>query len=123
MRENGWLCSNDAELYFRNRFNNMGMYSEGYGSVLAAAQLRLTTFSAINGYLDQNIYADSCMNMWKRLPVTKMWLKNNNFPVDSVWFKTATAQQSKGTLLNTSEIISVIGLLPRKSRLPKWWTV
>lgn len=83
----GAYTPNDAELYYWNQFCNMGMYAEGYGSAVAASQLRLTTFSAVNGYLDQSIYSDSCMNYWKKLPVTENWLKYNSLPVSAGWFK------------------------------------
>lgn len=83
----GAYTPNDAELYYWGQFCNMGTYSEGYGSAIAASELRLTTFSGLNGYLDQSIYADSCMNYWKKLPVTEKWLKYNNLSVSAGWFK------------------------------------
>lgn len=83
----GAYTPNDAELYYWGQFIDMGIYSEGYGSAIAAAQLRLTTFSGINGYLDQSIYAAGCMNEWKKLPVTQNWLTENNLPFSNNWFK------------------------------------
>ena len=82
-----FYAPNDAEAYYWMQFDDLETYPEGYGSIIAAAQLRLSTLSAINGYLDQNINASGCFNEWKKLPVTKDWLSYNNLPVTESWFK------------------------------------
>jgi len=81
------VTPNDAEAYYWSQFEDVGMYPEGYASAIAAAQLRLTTFSAINGYLDQNINASGCVNEWKKVPITENWLKFNNLPVTDGWVR------------------------------------
>lgn len=81
------VTPNDAEAYYWSQFEDVGMYPEAYASAIAAAQLRLTTFSAINGYLDQNINASGCVNEWKKVPVTENWLKFNNLPVTDGWVR------------------------------------
>lgn len=78
---------NDAETYYWQQFDDIGVYPEGYGSAIAASELSLTTFSAINGYLDQNINASGCFNEWKKLPVTENWLRYNNLPFADGWFE------------------------------------
>lgn len=78
---------NDAETYYWQQFDDIGVYPEGYGSAIAASELRLTTFSAINGYLDQNANASGCLNEWKKLPVTENWLSYNNLPTTDGWIK------------------------------------
>ena len=79
------VTPNDAEVYYWQQFDDIGVYPEGYGAAIAAAQLRLTTFNAVNGYLDQNVNASGCFNEWKKLPVTKDWFKYNNLPVTDGW--------------------------------------
>lgn len=81
-----YCAPNDAELYYYSQFDDLGAYPDGYGSAIAAAELRLTTLSAINGYLDQDINAPGCINEWKKLPVTEKWLKYNNLPYTEGWF-------------------------------------
>ncbi len=76
---------NDAEAYYWSQFDDVAMYPEAYASVIAASQLRMTTFSAVNGYLDQNVNASGCINEWKKQPITENWLKFNNLPVTEGW--------------------------------------
>ena len=80
-----YCAPNDAETYYWQQFDDLETYPEGYGSAIAASQLRLTTLSAINGYLDQNINAPGCINNWKKLPVTEYWLRYNKLPVTEGW--------------------------------------
>lgn len=81
-----YCAPNDAEAYYYSQFDDLGAYPDGYGSIIAASQLRLTTFSAINGYIDQGTSAPGCINEWKKLPVTEKWLEYNNLPYTKGWF-------------------------------------
>lgn len=81
-----YCAPNDAEAYYYSQFDDLGAYPDGYGSIIAASQLRLTTFSAINGYIDQGTSAPGCINKWKKLPVTEKWLEYNNLPYTKGWF-------------------------------------
>ena len=81
-----YCAPNDAEAYYYSQFDDLGAYPDGYGSIIAASQLRLTTLSAINGYIDQGTSAPGCINEWKKLPVTEKWLEYNNLPYTKGWF-------------------------------------
>lgn len=78
---------NDAELYYWDQFNSIGLYCEGYAAAIGAKQLCLTTLSGINGYFDSGIYSESCMSQWKKLPITARWLEFNSLPYSDGWFK------------------------------------
>ncbi|MBR7131999.1 MAG: DUF4874 domain-containing protein [Clostridia bacterium] len=79
------VTPNDAEVYYWSQFDDVGIYPQGYASIIGASQLRLTTFSAVNGYLDQNVNASGCFNEWKKTVVTENWLRYNNLPVTDGW--------------------------------------
>ncbi len=78
---------NDAETYYWDSFNQLGLLPEGYACILGASQLRLTTLSGYNGYGDIGSFADGSMNRWKNLPITENWLQYNGLPVSEKWFK------------------------------------
>lgn len=81
---------NDAEVYYWDQFNSIGIYCEGYAAAIGAKQLCLTTLSGLNGYFDSGIYSESCMSQWKKLPVTPEWLSFNNLPYSEGWFKNSS---------------------------------
>ena len=86
---------NDAETYYWDSFNQLGLLPEGYACILGASQLRLTTLSGYNGYGDIGIDADGSMNRWKRLPVTKNWLNCNGIPVSENWLRDSSGNTVK----------------------------
>lgn len=51
------------------------------------SQLRFTTFSAINGWLDKGALQDGAMVRCMKQPVTVKWLKEYGLPYSENWFK------------------------------------
>ncbi len=82
----GAYTPNDVELYYWSQFRDMNVYPDGYASILGASQLRLTTFSGFNGYLDQDPFKDGAMVRWKAQPITEKWLKENGIPYSENYF-------------------------------------
>lgn len=83
----GAYTPNDAELYWWSQFEDMREWPEAYASLVGASQLRLTTLSAYNGYLDQGPMKDGAMVRWKSYPVTEKWCKENGINYSENWFK------------------------------------
>lgn len=89
----GAYTPNDAELYFWSQFeNDIGFYPDGYASLLGASQLRLTTLSAINGWLDHGALRDGAMVRWQSQPINEKWCKENKIPYSENWFKNSDGE-------------------------------
>ena len=89
----GAYTPNDAELYFWNQFENeVGFYPDGYACLLGASQLRFTTLSAINGWLDHGALRDGAMVRWQSQPVNEKWLKEYGIPYSENWFKNSDGE-------------------------------
>lgn len=77
----------DGELYFSQELQNKnGQYPDGYACILGCSQLRFTTLSAMNGYLDQGAMKDGAMVRWMNQPVTIKWLEEYGLPYTENWF-------------------------------------
>lgn len=89
----GAYTPNDAELYWWSQFVDMREWPEAYASLIGASQLRLTTLSAYNGYLDQGPMKDGAMVRWKSYPVTEKWCKENGINYSANWFKNSDGEE------------------------------
>lgn len=84
----GAYAPQDGELYFDGQFvHDLGFYPDGYACLLGMSQLRMTTFSSENGYLEASETGNSAMHQWLSQPVTEKWLKENKIPYSENWFK------------------------------------
>ncbi len=86
--KDGAYSPQDGELYFHGQFvNDLGFFPEAYACLLGLSQLRMTTFSSENGYLEQGVFGKSAMHQWQAKPVTEKWCKENGIPYSENWFK------------------------------------
>lgn len=84
----GAYAPQDAECQFYNdSMKYYGTVSEAYASLLGMSQVRLTTLSSENGYLEIGPYGEGTMHIWQTMPVTEKWLKDNGIPYSENWFK------------------------------------
>ncbi len=84
----GAYAPQDAEnQFYKDSMASYGEVTEGYAALLGMSQVRMTTFSSENGYLEIGPYGDATMHVWQDLPVTEKWLKDNGIPYSENWFK------------------------------------
>lgn len=86
----GAYTPQDGEFYYHTQYtSDLGekMYPDGYACILGMSQLRFTTFSAINGWLDKGALQDGAMVRCMKQPVTVKWLKEYGLPYSENWFK------------------------------------
>ena len=89
----GAYTPQDGELYFHGQFvNDYGFFPDGYACLLGMSQLRMTTFSSENGYLEMGVFGNSAMQAWQTQPVTEKWLKEYGIPYAENWFKNAKGE-------------------------------
>ena len=83
----------DGEFYYWSQFtNDIGYYPDGYACILGMSELRFTTFSAINGWLDRGALQDGAMARCMKQPVTTKWLNEYKLPYSDNWFKNADGE-------------------------------
>ena len=86
--KDGAYSPQDGELYFHGQFvNDLGFFPEAYACLLGLSQLRMTTFSSENGYLEQGLFGQSAMHQWQARPITAKWCEENGIPYSENWFK------------------------------------
>ena len=86
--KDGAYSPQDGELYFHGQFvNDLGFFPEAYACLLGLSQLRMTTFSSENGYLEQGLFGNSAMHQWQSKPITAKWCEENGIPYSENWFK------------------------------------
>lgn len=96
--KDGAYSPQDGELYFHGQFvNDLGFFPEAYACLLGLSQLRMTTFSSENGYLEQGVFGKSAMHQWQAKPITEKWCIENGIPYSENWFK-----NQKGELVERS---------------------
>ena len=84
----GAYTPQDGEFYYWSQFtNDLRFYPDGYACILGMSQLRFTTFSAINGWLDQGALKDGAMVRCMKQPITIKWLEEYGLPYSENWFK------------------------------------
>lgn len=92
----GAYVPSDGEFYYHSQFmSSIGYYPDGYASILGMSELRFTTFSAINGWLDNGALRDGAMVRCMKQPVTEKWLKEYKLPYSENWFKNADGKAVK----------------------------
>lgn len=90
----GAYTPNDGEFYYHSQFeSSIGYYPDGYASVLGMSELRFTTFSAVNGWLDKGVLQDNAMVRCMKQPVTVKWLEEYKLPYSENWFKSADGKE------------------------------
>lgn len=83
----GAYAPQDGELYFQGQFeHDLGFFPDGYACLLGMSQLRMTTFSSENSYLETVGTGTSAMQQWMNQPVTEKWLKEYKLPYSENWF-------------------------------------
>ncbi|MBR7132012.1 MAG: DUF4874 domain-containing protein [Clostridia bacterium] len=86
----GAYVPNDGEFYYYSQFeSSIGYYPDGYACILGMSELRFTTFSAINGWLDNGGLKDGVMVNCMKQPITTKWLEEYGLPYSENWFKDA----------------------------------
>ncbi len=84
----GAYAPQDAENQFYNdSMNSYGEVTDGYAALLGMSQVRMTTFSSENGYLEIGPYGNATMHIWQTMPVTEKWLNDYGIPYSENWFK------------------------------------
>lgn len=96
----GAYTPQDGELYFHGQFvNDYGFFPDGYACLLGMSQLRMTTFSSENGYLEAGLFGNSAMQQWQSQPVTEKWLKEYGIPYSENWLKNSNGETVERNVL------------------------
>lgn len=78
----------DAECHFQGDMEKVyNVFPNAYSMILGMSQLRMTTFSAENGYLERGPLGNGAMTKFIEVPVTEKWCKENGIPYSENWFR------------------------------------
>ncbi len=78
----------DGELHFQGDTEALyGVNPNGYSVLLGMSQIRMTTFSSENGYLERGAIGNAAMHEWMTMPITEKWCKENGIPYSYNWFR------------------------------------
>ncbi len=90
----------DGELHFQGDTDALyGVNPNGYSVIIGMSQIRMTTFSSENGYLELGPQVGGAMHEWREMPITEKWCKENGILYSENWFKNANGETVERNVL------------------------